>query len=441
MTNQSATRVPALESAAAPAVAVGGTVALYGTLYLAADIDSGILRATQRYFAGHPIAIIATVMFLVAAGILAGKSLRLARHRIASGNLHDDDLAPPTSTTPRDQWSDTHDTAAAAARWYDHLRETFTGNDHPLVRRLIDLTGRQRHRGSAATAADDARDLSERAADASHASYGLVRIIVWAIPMLGFLGTVIGITQTMGGLDFTDGESAVASLRTGLNVAFDTTALGLVLSVVAIFAQWPIERGERRMAESVDARAAELVGRHLPAADDRNAHADMVRSLCDGVRVAVRESLAEQTELWRDTIDQARERWDTEFAQRESAVVDGLNRALLPALSTHAEAIAAAGRAHAAPVQSVVDELRHATDVLGRVAESIDSLPATADTLAAEAASLQISIDEAATTFASRPSEPPRPNHSNDELIVAAKVLAKAADRLSATQPPLPRAA
>ena len=45
--------------------------------------------------------------------------------------------------------------------------------------------------------------------DANHDVLQLVRIIIWAIPMLGFLGTVVGITETLGGLDFSDGAAAV----------------------------------------------------------------------------------------------------------------------------------------------------------------------------------------------------------------------------------------
>ena len=80
-------------------------------------------------------------------------------------------------------------------------------------------------RGTTRHLADDLRELSGRDADAAHDSLGLVRIIVWAIPMLGFLGTVIGITQTLGGLDFSNGAAAVDNLKSGLYVAFDTTAL------------------------------------------------------------------------------------------------------------------------------------------------------------------------------------------------------------------------
>ena len=38
-----------------------------------------------------------------------------------------------------------------------------------------------------------------------HAGFGLFRVIVWATPILGFFGTVIGITMTLGGVAQWDG--------------------------------------------------------------------------------------------------------------------------------------------------------------------------------------------------------------------------------------------
>ncbi len=67
-------------------------------------------------------------------------------------------------------------------------------------------------------------------------------VMVWALPMLGFIGTVIGITQAIGGLGpilraVTMGPSGgggtvdtgIGGVLDGLTFAFDTTLVGLVL--------------------------------------------------------------------------------------------------------------------------------------------------------------------------------------------------------------------
>ena len=78
--------------------------------------------------------------------------------------------------------------------------------------------------------------------DESHmdSSYGLLSGIVWVIPILGFIGTVIGLSGAIGGFGAVlNADASTASLKeslipvTGsLGVAFDTTFLALVLAMV-----------------------------------------------------------------------------------------------------------------------------------------------------------------------------------------------------------------
>jgi biopolymer transport protein ExbB/TolQ len=69
--------------------------------------------------------------------------------------------------------------------------------------------------------------------------YGLLRFLVWLIPSLGFLGTVVGIA---GGLNLAavqykemSGEIDLASVTNALSVAFYTTWLGLLMAAVLVF--------------------------------------------------------------------------------------------------------------------------------------------------------------------------------------------------------------
>ena len=78
--------------------------------------------------------------------------------------------------------------------------------------------------------------------DESHvdSSYGLLSGIVWAIPILGFIGTVIGLSGAIGKFgSILNAESDLGSLKEGLapvtsnlGIAFDTTFLALVLAMV-----------------------------------------------------------------------------------------------------------------------------------------------------------------------------------------------------------------
>lgn len=102
------------------------------------------------------------------------------------------------------------------------------------------------------------------------ASYALVRVFVWAVPTLGFIGTVIGIGAAVGG--FSETLEAASSLETmkesigsvtgGLGVAFDTTLLALVMSILIMFPASAIQRIEESfLGEVEDYCAEQFVGR------------------------------------------------------------------------------------------------------------------------------------------------------------------------------------
>jgi biopolymer transport protein ExbB/TolQ len=67
-------------------------------------------------------------------------------------------------------------------------------------------------------------------------SYALARGFIWAIPVLGFIGTVVGLSQAIGSFTGVLGQSveisqltdALRNVTAGLSTAFDTTLLGLL---------------------------------------------------------------------------------------------------------------------------------------------------------------------------------------------------------------------
>ncbi len=78
--------------------------------------------------------------------------------------------------------------------------------------------------------------------DENHAesSYGILTGIVWVIPILGFIGTVIGLSGAIGGFGTVLGadatveslRSALAPVTSNLGIAFDTTFVALIFAMV-----------------------------------------------------------------------------------------------------------------------------------------------------------------------------------------------------------------
>ncbi|MEI2384491.1 MotA/TolQ/ExbB proton channel family protein [Breoghania sp. JC706] len=80
-----------------------------------------------------------------------------------------------------------------------------------------------------------------------------IRLLIASLPLLGFLGTVVGIMEALSGLPqvFSGDRSVVADLTPaltaslgGISLAFQTTLLGLVASLVTTLALGYVEKAE-----------------------------------------------------------------------------------------------------------------------------------------------------------------------------------------------------
>jgi len=88
--------------------------------------------------------------------------------------------------------------------------------------------------GSIQDAAMAIKDRSELAADELDSSLSLVRYIAWAIPAIGFIGTVRGIG---GSLSFAEEaiQGDISQVTNYLGIAFNSTFVGLVLSIFLMY--------------------------------------------------------------------------------------------------------------------------------------------------------------------------------------------------------------
>ena len=114
--------------------------------------------------------------------------------------------------------------------------------------------------GDRASATEFALDDSSFYLSSSESSYSFPRILVWAIPLLGFIGTVIGISRAVSGFsgfleqagDVEQIKEGIGTVTGGLAVAFDTTLLALFLSVVVMIPLVLVERYESRLLLAMD---------------------------------------------------------------------------------------------------------------------------------------------------------------------------------------------
>lgn len=152
-------------------------------------------------------------------------------------------------------------------------------------------------------------------------SYTLLKVFLWAIPILGFIGTVQGLSVAVASLDMSDPskfKDAISTLTGGLGVAFDTTLLGLVLSMIMSFPMAAMQKQEEETLTLIDAFCNEKL---LPRLNDGSAsspaellaHAETLPEYIRSLAVAHEtflNRLAESTKLLADAGDTLKQRLD-----------------------------------------------------------------------------------------------------------------------------------
>ena len=287
-----------------------------------------------RYSVGHPVEYATIAMFWIGLCDLVFKIAKTRRERRA---LRRGALFPP-KRAEKEPLSNAQGYLDAIAKARD------VRGDSTYLARLADALEFLKFGGSSDELDQELRNLADDAQEARDADYGMTRSFIWAIPILGFLGTVLGITAALGSLDLTQLNATSEKLADGLKVAFDTTALSLSLVFALYFAQFFSRKQDATLARAVARLVdSELKGRFY---DDRALDRDASPTADVGAALAraVDESARRMTDAWTralqsaateiaDAVDkrlcQGSDAWTQTLADAQTQFVQG---ALQPAL-------------------------------------------------------------------------------------------------------------
>ena len=298
-------------------------VCLGMTLYIGmlAMIRYGLLEneTALRYLTGHPISKLSVAMFLIGASSLLMIAVNVFAQFASERYLR---FAPlEQSDLPED--SDADDATVAVALGKQLLDFPRSVHSHYLWQRLTNSLLYVYRNGSAADVDEEVKYLAELDLDQQQQRYSLARILIWATPMLGFLGTVLGISQALGGISVgpdNDFESMMNGLRGSLYVAFDTTALALTLSMVLMFVQFLVDRFESQLLAMVDQRARLEISHQFESASGPKDDEDSVERLGQHLLMATREMMVAQTDIWKRTIQSAEQAWSSSLTETSDRV-------------------------------------------------------------------------------------------------------------------------
>ena len=141
------------------------------------------------------------------------------------------------------------------------------------IRRVLDVWESTGSSFQLERSADTDNDLFELS---MVSSYSFPKVLLWAIPLTGFIGTVIGMSQAVGSFDVVlsnadnvDGlKDGLVQVTGGLGTAFDTTFLALVSSVILAFPLSVCEKKEDQLLSQIDGVVRDMIMTLSPTGED-----------------------------------------------------------------------------------------------------------------------------------------------------------------------------
>lgn len=229
---------------------------------------TAILTAQAAAIAANPSAVIESslwvilkdyeqeaclVLMLWGVAIIAWKArLTLAEQRMFETDLLP--LAEGQSILPED--------ARQYARSIEALPQT--DRDKLLPQALLTALGRFRATRSIADVSAAVDGACDARADRLDSELSMVRYIAWAIPSIGFIGTVRGIGDALSQAHKAV-EGDIAGVTEALGVAFNSTLIALLLSIVLMFLLYQLQLMQERLVLDTRSWCDQRLLQHLQA--------------------------------------------------------------------------------------------------------------------------------------------------------------------------------
>ena len=283
-----------------------------------------------RYFATHSIEYVITITFFVGFSILLFKYLTiLAQQKL----LQQSPILPPVTKPLPAAHSDSD--LDIVGQHEERFGVSL------LTERLKTHLQFIRRNHSASNLDAEIRTRAEDTTTKTDADYGLIRLIIWAIPMIGFFGTVIGITLALNNLDLNTINESSKKLSAGLAIAFDTTGLAIGLDVILFFVQFLVYREEMGLlAETDRLTETELCGRFEQSTPQQDTDSfASIRRMLEVVIEYLEKATTQQTRAWEQCLAVAQQRYAQLTQQSAETLKISLASALNDSMEHHAKAL------------------------------------------------------------------------------------------------------
>ncbi len=134
--------------------------------------------------------------------------------------------------------------------------------DYLLPRTLLAALQRFATTASIPAVSNTVREQCEGESDRLDSELSMVRYITWAIPSIGFIGTVRGIGDALGQA-YEAVEGDISGVTASLGVAFNSTFVALVLSIIIMFCLHQLQLSQERLVLGCQRYCDKRLLRHL----------------------------------------------------------------------------------------------------------------------------------------------------------------------------------
>jgi len=185
-----------------------------------------------------------------------------------------------------------------------------------LVNRVNKTIGRLVNTSDTSQMDDVLRTIGEVDRDVVDSSYTMVRYIIWLIPTLGFLGTLLGISLAIAEFPnliiAASSASGMEAIKSGLTeickqlgVAFDTTLLALVMSAIIAYVMGLVRNKEEGLLTAIDEYCIENIISRVVSIDAGS------NVILEGIKEGVKEmrlAIDEHGQVFQEKMDDLRMR-------------------------------------------------------------------------------------------------------------------------------------
>lgn len=249
---------------------------------------------------------------------------------------------------------------------------------------------------------------STRDTSSSDSSYSLCRVLIWAIPILGFIGTVLGLAVAVSGFGVLGGSAEIGAIKEaigqvtlGLGVAFDTTLLALMLTVLLMFPLSFIQRSEENFFVELENYLDDMFVSRLPSGEKQSI---VIENLEDSIEAAFRRYIPDP-DRYDEVFTRSIEKAATSVEAKFSGLTKGYESALKQVATQMSSEMAGVMDGVSKSAQSVVSgyqksagELQAATEVsIKKSVDATQALAAKLDEVSKLAAGVQelLQVDKA----------------------------------------------